>query len=61
MNLDCERRDCRSMADFLFTWPDGSQTLDCGWHVMTATVKVERLRRIDPRINVGADVSKAPP
>jgi len=40
------------MADFLFTWKDGSQTLDCGWHVtktsadVTKTgVKVTRLPR----------------
>jgi hypothetical protein len=58
MNLVCERGDCWSMADFLFTWPDGSQTLDCGWHVMSATVRVERLRRIDPRINVHVDMPK---
>ena len=49
MNPVCERLGCQSLADFLFTWGDGSQTLDCGWHVMKTTAEVMRLPRIDPR------------
>jgi len=51
MNPVCERLGCQGLADFLFTWEDGSQTLDCGWHVMKMTAEVTRLPRIDPRTN----------
>lgn len=55
MNPVCERGGCGNLADFLVTWADGRQTLDCGWHVQSVKQQsgsFERLPRIDPRSKV---------
>lgn len=57
MNPVCERLGCQSLADFLVTWADGSQTLDCGWHIRPVGQEpgtFERLPRIDPRTTLEA-------